>query len=212
MIPPLGLHVDRDAADRLAREELSKPEYAEAQPSLLERLWRAFWEWVDGLLADIAPNVPGSLIVGLVLLVLAVAVVMLVIYLRPARRARHTRRVFDVDAMLSAEGHRRLANECAANGDHSDAIRERLRAINRELEDQVILSPRPGRTATEIANEAAFALAGDAAQLHDAARVFNDVWYGTRPATTEGYQALVSADEAIRSHGTRSPEPHRTHP
>ncbi|QVQ54363.1 DUF4129 domain-containing protein [Spiractinospora alimapuensis] len=210
MTPPLGLHVDRDTADRLAREELSKPEYAEGQPSLIERLWRAFWEWVDSLLSDIAPDIPGSVVVGLVLLVLAIAVVVLVIYLRPARRARGAGLGFDVDAVLSAAEHRRLADERAAAGDHADAIRERLRAINQELEDQVILSPRPGRTATEIANEAAESLGDSAAPLHEAARVFNDVWYGTHPATAEGYQTLVSADEAVQHHET-SPEPHRTH-
>lgn len=201
--------VDRDTAERLAREELSKPEYAEAEPSLIERLWRAFWEWVDGLLADLAPDVPGTFLVGLVLIVVAIAVIALVIYLRPARRVRGAGRTADIDAILSADQHRTRADQYANDGDYAEAVRERLRAVNRELEDQVIIPPRPGRTATELANEAAAALGSEARLLHDAAGVFNDIWYGGRPPTAERYQALVAADEALDR--SQPAEPRRAH-
>jgi hypothetical protein len=82
-----------------------------------------------------------------------------------------------------------------AAGQWAEAIRERLRAIARDLEERVILDPRPGRTADELAREAGAVLPVD---LGPGVQVFDEVWYGDRPGTAEGYQLLKDLDEAVR--------------
>ena len=66
----------------------------------------------------------------------------------------------------------------------------------RSLEERVVLDPRPGRTADEVAREAGVRLPGAAEALSDAARAFDDVTYGGRVGTPEGYARVVAADEA----------------
>lgn len=198
--------VGREEGQRLARDELSDPVYQAAEPSLIERLWMRFGEWLDELTSRVGAEVPGGWVLGAVLLVLAVLAVAGLVYLAPSRRARRRGAVLDAGPVHTARDHRSRAEDRAAAGDFAQAIRERLRAIGRELEERAVIAPRPGRTATELAFEAAEALPGHRTTLEEAARVFNDVWYGERPATAEGYRILVAADDALRS-STLVPEP-----
>ncbi|WP_338022801.1 DUF4129 domain-containing protein [Allosalinactinospora lopnorensis] len=107
------------------------------------------------------------------------------------RRLRHRR-------PLTAADHRAAADTHAATGEYAAAIRERLRAIARELEERAILPPRPGRTATELAAEAAATLPPQRDALYRAAAVFNDIAYGERPATADGDRFLRELDERLR--------------
>jgi len=76
-------------------------------------------------------------------------------------------------------------------------VRERLRAIVRELIDREVIQHRPGWTITELAAIAARARPATADPLRGAAMVFSDIWYGQRPATAgddvamRGYAASV---------------------
>src|SRR5690606_2815683 len=99
----------------------------------------------------------------------------------------------------TAADHRAAAGRHAAAGQWAEAIRERLRAIGRDLEERVILDARPGRTADELAIEAGAVLPEHAERLREGARIFNDVWYGDRPGTEEGYATLTALDEALRA-------------
>ena len=87
----------------------------------------------------------------------------------------------------------------ASAGDYAAAILEAVRGIARQLEERGILSPRLGRTADEIAAEAGLALPADAAALHDAARLFDDICYGERPGTADGYALVQSLDSRLQS-------------
>jgi hypothetical protein len=91
-------------------------------------------------------------------------------------------------------------------GRHAEAIRERLRAIIRDLEERAILEPRVGRTADEVAAEAGAALPDVAADLARAARIFDEVWYGRRPATAEMAADLEHIDGRVQR-----ARPSRTH-
>ena len=61
-----------------------------------------------------------------------------------------------------------------------------------------MLDPRPGRTAGEVARDGGAALPAVADGLRRGARVFDDVWYGGRPAGPEAYDVLVRLDEQVR--------------
>ncbi len=90
---------------------------------------------------------------------------------------------------LTAGDYRRAAERRADAGDYAGAIIERTRAIAVELETRGVLLPRPGRTASELAAEAAVSLPDHAAGLREAARLFDDVRYGDRPGTLAGLSA-----------------------
>jgi len=100
---------------------------------------------------------------------------------------------------LSAAEHRAAAQQHAAAGDWVEAIRHRLRAVARQLEETGVLHPATGRTATELARDAGAALPGLAGELLRAAETFNDVSYGELPATPEGYRIVADLDERVRA-------------
>ena len=100
---------------------------------------------------------------------------------------------------VSAAEHRRRAAEFTAAGRLAEAIRERLRAIVRELEERAVLEPRLGRTADEVAAEAGAVLPDVAADLQRAARIFDEVWYGRVPATEAMDADVEAVDRRVRA-------------
>jgi hypothetical protein len=67
---------------------------------------------------------------------------------------------------------------------------------------------RPGRTADEAAEEAGVQLPALRAELSEAARIFDEVRYGNRPATAEQDQFLRQVDAEVRKahHGVLAGE------
>ena len=195
-----AIDIDRDTAHEAARHELAKPIYPKA--SWTERLK----EWLDDLLYRIikeGSQIPGGwFTLTILLIILAVAIVVAV------RIARHTMRtnrggepaLFDSQE-LSAAAHRATAEQFAAAGDWAAAIRHRLRAVARQLEEDGVLNPVPGRTATELANDAGTALPDLVGELRQAATAFNDVTYGERPGSEPAYRMIADLDGRLRSHG-----------
>jgi hypothetical protein len=78
-----------------------------------------------------------------------------------------------------------LADQLAAQGRFAEAVRERLRAIVRELVDTGVIAHRPAWTVTELARGAATVRPALAPPLDGAGRVFSDIWYGDRQARPE---------------------------
>ncbi|MDQ7907769.1 DUF4129 domain-containing protein [Phytohabitans sp. ZYX-F-186] len=75
-----------------------------------------------------------------------------------------------------------LADRLAAQGRYAEAVRERLRAMVRELIERQVVEHRPGWTVTELAGAAARARPVVDAPLSAAGGVFSEVWYGQRTA------------------------------
>ncbi|MGE5694302.1 MAG: DUF4129 domain-containing protein [Candidatus Sericytochromatia bacterium] len=190
--------IDRDAAHDAAQRELSKPIYPKEQFS--DRLN----EWISDFLYRIiskASDVPGGwFTVAVLLTLLAVAVVVAV---RIARRTMRTNRKGDFSlfgaAGLTATEHRATAERFAAERNWSVAIRHRLRAIARQLEENGVLNAVPGRTANELAANAGRVFPDLRAELVDGATSFNDVTYGERPGTEAAYRDITILDNHIRS-------------
>jgi hypothetical protein len=195
--------IDRDAAHDAAQHELGKPIYPKA--SLMERLIN----WIDELLNKLivaGSSMPGGwFTISILLILLAVAIVVAV---RIARRAMRTNRgggsgLFG-EHELSAAQHRATAEQFAAAGNWSAAIRHRLRAVARQLEESAVLDPVPGRTANELARDAGGAIPNLAAELSRAAEAFNDVTYGERPGTESAYRMIADLDDHLRSRTSAS--------
>ena len=192
-----AIDVDRDTAHQAAQHELDKPIYPKG--SLTERLR----EWIHELLFRLiekGSSVPGGWLTISVLITLLIAAI--VITVRIARRTIGTRhgsdyQLFDT-GQLTADQHRAIAERLAAEGNWTAAIRHRLRAVARGLEETRILDPAPGRTANELAHDAGARLPHLASELSQAATAFNDVTYGERPGTPAGYQMIADLDDHLR--------------
>jgi hypothetical protein len=94
---------------------------------------------------------------------------------------------------LRAEVLTLTADQLAEAGRFAEAVRERLRAIVRDLIERGVLPHSPGWTVTELARGAAAARPPLAAPLAGAVAVFSEIWYGLRPAT-------AADDAAMRAH------------
>lgn len=88
------------------------------------------------------------------------------------------------------------ADQLAAQGRYREAVRERLRAIVRDLVERGVITHRPGWTVTELARAAGQAHPGTAAPLAAASEIFSGIWYGQRPAA-------AGHDAAMREHAAR---------
>jgi uncharacterized protein DUF4129 len=195
---PLAVPVElsREAARRAASLELAKREYSDARPGLVERfvtwVFDAISNLADGA-ASVSPGGYAGLVLALVVVVAAVVAVRAKV--GPLARSGRTESALFLGRPRSAAEHRTAAEAHARSGDWAEAVRERLRAVVRSLEERSLLEPRPGRTADEAASEAGLLLPGCADGLREAASLFDDIWYGGRPATEAAYAALRGLDE-----------------
>lgn len=192
------MDIDRDAAREAAQNELAKNIYP--KPSAMDMLL----DWIEELLYRLtasASNFPGGWYTVAVLVVLLIVAVVAAV--RIARRAMRSDRSAAVplfgDRVLSAAEHRATAEHYAAEGHWGPAIRHRVRALARRLEEGGVLDPVAGRTATELASAAGRALPGLAGELSAAAEIFNDVTYGERPGSEPQYRAIVALDDRLDS-------------
>jgi hypothetical protein len=91
------------------------------------------------------------------------------------------------------------ADELAAAGRYAEAVRERLRAMVRELIERGALAYRPGWTVTELTQAAGWVWPAAATPLGAAAEVFSQIWYGLRPATADDDLAMRGYAEQVRA-------------
>jgi hypothetical protein len=196
-----SIDIDRDAAHQAAQAELGKPMYVKASAG------QQFMDWLNEVLYRLlqkTATVPGGWITTTVMAILLVIAVIAVIHV--SRRTMRTKRGGDYAlfeaAQLTAAQHRATAEGYAAEGNWTAAIRHRLRAVARQLEETRILEPAPGRTANELATDAGAALPHLTGELSQAATAFNDVTYGEQPGTQAAYQMIADLDDHLR---TRAP-------
>lgn len=199
-----AIDVDRDTAHQAAQRELDKPIYPKG--SLTQRLHELIHELLFRLIEK-GSSVPGGWFTLSVLFTLLIVAILVAI--RVARRTIRTRRgadyqLFDT-GQLSADQHRAIAERFAAEGNWTAAIRHRLRAVARGLEETRILDPAPGRTANELAHDAGARLPHLAPELSQAATAFNDVTYGEIPGTPAAYQMIVDLDDHLRFRSAAGP-------
>ena len=164
--------------------------------SFLDRVINALSNWLN----TAASAVPGGWFGLIVLSALAVlAITVVVFWVRPTRAHRASNRAVLSGQAKSAHDHRQEAQRLAATGEFGPAIVEGVRAIAVELEDREILPPRAGRTADELAYEAGRRMPALAEDLRLVARLFDDVRYGDRPGSRQGYELVSRVDQAVRS-------------
>jgi len=192
------IDLTREQAQDAARSELAKPEYSVGRPGLVERAMRWVLDQISELFdrgSGVSPRGWFAVLIGIALLVLLVVVIRR--RLGPVSAAGD-RRLF-VGQARTAAAHRAAADAAAAREAWADAVRERLRAIVRGLEERGLLDVRPGRTADEAARDAGMVLPSAAKGLRAAAAIFDDVWYGGRTATREHDERMRAVDAEVQA-------------
>jgi len=196
---PLDVPVQlgREEAQRLARIELTNPVYSGDQEPWAQKVLRWLIEKAQSLIETVGGASPLGWF-GIVGVIALVALVALAVRRRTGRLTRATTgaSLFG-DSARTAVDLRIEAERYAAAGAWAEAVRARLRAVVRDLEERGLVDARPGRTADEIARDAGRALPSVAADLRAGARLFDDVWYGGRAADPSGYARLVALDDAV---------------
>jgi hypothetical protein len=184
-----GPGISRRAAQRVARQELAEMS-----------TWQRIVQWIGRLFAATGNAVPGGWLGLIVLALLAVLAISVVLFwVRPTGSRRDRAGSVLTTRARTALDYRRAAERRAAAGDYSGAIVERVRAIAAELDERGILLPRPGRTADELAFEAGRQLPALADDLRAATRLFDDIRYGEREGTQQGYQLVSRIDIDVRT-------------
>ncbi|ADB30717.1 hypothetical protein Kfla_1622 [Kribbella flavida DSM 17836] len=203
--PPVDTTRDEAAAE--ATRELSKPAYGQAGDSLVSKAVQKVLEWIADLLDGlVSPSTDGK--TGLVLLLGLIALIAVVVLWRAGvlrtSGSSANQAVFDSERPRSAAQYRAQAEQEAAGGDFTAAVRSRFRACVAELTERTVLDERAGRTAYEAVADAGRAVPALRDPLRPAADVFTEVAYGNRPGTPERYAAVVAADDAARRVSTRA--------
>jgi hypothetical protein len=193
--------IGRGAAQRLARDELSKAIYHHPE-SLPARIVHDLENLLSRLFGGAASASPGGwwTVVALAALLVA-AVSVIAVRLGPlARSARSGGPAWDPGARaMTARELRDASAARAAEGDFSTAILQRVRAIVVSCEERGILTADAGRTADEIAARAGARFPAQRAALLDAARAFDQIRYGGEAGTRDGYERLCGLDAALAS-------------
>jgi hypothetical protein len=182
-------------------EELSKPAYQAAQPTLYDRISKAISDWLSSLTLGDAQGPPGLGLGVVVVLVAAAIVVAILIFGLPRlnRRSAVAGSLFGDDDARDAAAMRRDAAAAAARGDHTTAVAEQFRAIARGLAERLLVTVTPGTTASGFAARAGDAFPAERAPLTAAAAVFDGVRYLGREGTADQYRDLVALDESLRA-------------
>jgi hypothetical protein len=190
----LAAPLTRDGAAHAAHDELSKHVYQQARPSIEQQVVSAIWRWLVHAYHRIVDATPGGA-VGLLVIIAAIVGV--------ARRPGEES--LDLPADVSSDQFRAAADSHAARGEWAEAVRARLRAIVRGLEERGVIDPRPGRTATEVAAEAGAVRPDLRDGLRRGAQTFGEIWYGRRPATAADDAILRDLDAVVRARPPREP-------
>ncbi|HEX4019379.1 MAG TPA: DUF4129 domain-containing protein [Frankiaceae bacterium] len=191
--------ITRDGAAHQAHSELTKHVYQQARPSITQQIESAVWRWLVRAYHRIIDVTPGGA-VGL-LVIIAVLALVAVVFTRSGvsgRRRGGGATGLDLPADVSSDELRAAADGFAVRGEWAEAVRARLRAVVRSLEERGVLDPRPGRTAAEVAAEAGSARPEWRDQLWKGALTFGEIWYGRRPATSADDAVLREVDAVLR--------------
>ncbi|MGO1318394.1 MAG: DUF4129 domain-containing protein [Cellulomonadaceae bacterium] len=191
--------VDPDAptARRWLEEELTDPIYHQG-PGLVQRIVNWLAQQLDKLLG-VGDGLGDFWLAVVVAVAVAVVVVVALLVAGPVRRRRRAARsapVLGPEPRTAAEL-RAAASAHAASGRWREATLDRFRALVRALEERAVLDERPGRTADEAAAQARERFPAAADALNRAARLFDDLLYGDRPAGPESYETVSRLDDAL---------------
>lgn len=207
-MPTSGLEVPEVEPDRVhevIERILARPEFAPEPRSWVERARDEVVERLYELLdAVFAADAGGALGWAIVAVLMAITVALAVRFSRSVRSD-------PVVATASAGSPRRSATDWRSDaatheaaGQWRAALRCRWRALVAELAGRGMIEEAAGRTAGEYRRQVAAAAPAAADAFDAATTLFEDAWYGDRPADAAQAERLRALSErALEGRGTR---------
>lgn len=199
---------DGDEARRWAEEELAKPIYAEAKPTVFDLWARDAWRFLVDLFTVEGGGTAGPWAIVVVSAIIVAALIAALLYWGRPRRSRATRRagtelLGEHDTRTAAQL-RADAERSARAADWAQATILRYRALARGLLERDLIDPAPGATAQALAREAGAVFPAETAALSESAAAFDDVRYLDHAGSAERYRLIAELDERLRT--ARVPE------
>lgn len=194
--------IDADEARTTADEILSRSEFQEEQPTLVDRAL----DWIFDRIGELFGAVLGSgggYWFGYLLIILAlVAAAYFVWRFFPRRRLARSGDGYTVrhETIVRRSRAEWLAEAAAAEaeGEWSKAVRARYRALTAGLADRAVLRSEPSTTAGE--HREAYAAVGDrthAAVFEEATTRYEEVWFGGDEADGPDSRQLADIDRSM---------------
>ena len=183
---------------RITQNVLSRPEFGEAEPSLVSRALRAIGDFFARMVSLVGAGGRGSVIGTLVLLGIAAVFVWAVVRFTRTVRADPAR-----DVAVAGEIGRTVeqwleeAAACAADGQWRDAVRCRYRAVLAGLAAAGLIEEVPGRTSGEYLAAVTADVPAAAGAFLAVTRRFEAAWYGHAPTTAQDLEAVEAAARAV---------------
>ena len=197
--------VEPGEAIETADEVLSRPEYQEAQPSLLERALERVFEWLADIFAPAVGNF-GSVTIGYVILAIAVAAAAFFLWKfwqrfdrKPSADDEVVKVEVEVSERLSRAEWLSRAEAAEAAGNWDIAVHARYHALTTGLADNEILAPEVSTTSGEHRSNFA-ATEGDPGRVGRFAAAtdrYEEVWFGGNDAERPDRDVLESVDREL---------------
>ena len=194
---------DPEAARETARDILSGAEYAEPEPTLVERAFEWVAEQLGSFIGTLTGGGPGSLIGWIVLLALVAGAAWLIV------------RSLRVPSVAGAEGREDVrygtetrweaalwlaeSERLAAAGDLRGALRCRHQALLARMVEEQVVDDTPGRTAAEYRTILSSRLPHVGAPLADVTERFERTWYGGVPVGAADHEAFAAACRSVEA-------------
>jgi hypothetical protein len=185
-------------------EELSKPQYQAARPTLWDQIIDWILRWLGSFQLPTGEGGPGTPTFGLgvvIVIVVAALIIALLVFGLPRlnRRSKIGGGIFGDEDDRSAAELRDVAARAAAVGDWATAITELFRSIARNLAEREMLISFPGTTAHEFGNSGGALFPAHADALRTAAASFDEVRYLGGSGSREEYEQVDRLERALRS-------------
>jgi len=206
---------DRDDLRETADEIVSRPEFREEQPTLVERALDRVFEELGDLIGQVVGS-GGGYFVGYAILAVALGLAAYFVWrFFPRRRLLASSDSYDIVRETTVRRSRdewlELAAEAESKGDWDAAVHARYHALTAGLADEERLAPATSTTSGEHRRAFAAAAARAEAGSDDGAgpiEVFNraidryeEVWFGGDPADQPDSRDFAEADRALLDGG-----------
>lgn len=192
---------DQPEAQDWVLEELSKPQYQAARPTLWDQLIDGLIEWITSFQIGTVQGPPAFGLGIVIVLVAAALVVALIVFGRPRlnKRSKVSGSIFGDDDVRTAAQLRDAAARAAAAGDWASAITELFRSIARNLSEREMLITFPGTTAHEFGVRGGRLFPDHTDALSAAAASFDRVRYLGGAGSREEYEQVAALERALRN-------------
>lgn len=205
---PTGVHDDDDLTPLAAILARSEFDWPPDEPSLLERLWRQMWTFIEDFLVALSRRMGGEALLGDLLnwvaagLAFLTVLFILVYAFRGvwgawAREAELPAGAVPADEQLNADSALRRAQEVSVAGDYRSAVRYLYLSSLLHLDERGLLRYERSLTNKEVLDSVR-QRTELAAILREVIHLFDRVWYGFQPIDQETYRQYARQVDHLR--------------